>query len=176
MAAVETLLQRNESFATERFPGDLPVIPLMKAMVITCADPRVDPAHILGLQLGEAGVIRNVGGRITPAAMQTLAMLAAVAASEDASGGWELVVLQHTDCGITRLVEYTDVLADYFGVAEAELPAKAVTDPRRAVATDVAALKANPLLPAALVVSGLMYDVRTGRVETVVEPGPLRDE
>jgi carbonic anhydrase len=100
MAAVETLIQRNESFATERFPGNLQVIPLMKAMVIACADPRVDPAHILGLKLGEARVTRNVGGRITPATMQTLAMLAAVAASEGASGGWELVVLQHTDCGI----------------------------------------------------------------------------
>lgn len=176
MAAVETLIQRNENFAVERFPGALPVIPAMKTMVITCADPRVDPAHILGLELGEAGVIRNVGGRITPATIQTLAMLAAVAAREEASGGWELVVLQHTDCGITRLVDYTDVLAEYFGVAEVELPAKEVTDPRRAVAADVAALKANPLLPAALVVSGLVYDVATGCVETVVEPGPLRDE
>jgi carbonic anhydrase len=176
MAAVETLIQRNASFAAERFPGDLPVIPLMKTLVITCADPRVDPAHILGLELGDAGVIRNVGGRITPATVQALAMLAAVAAREGASGGWELVVLQHTDCGITRLTDYADVLADYFGVAEAELPAKAVTDPRQAVAADLAALKANPLLPAALVVSGLVYDVASGRLETVVEPAPLRDE
>jgi carbonic anhydrase len=176
MAAVETLIQRNESFANERFRGELQVIPRMKAMVITCADPRVDPAHILGLELGEAGVIRNVGGRITPATMQTLAMLAAVAAREGASGGWELVVLQHTDCGITRLSDYTEVLAEYFGVAEAELPAKSVSDPRQAVAADVAELKGNPLLPAALVVSGLVYDVATGRLETVVEPGPLRDE
>jgi carbonic anhydrase len=50
MAAVETLIQRNESFATGRFPGDLPVIPRMKTMVITCADPRVDPAHIPSCQ------------------------------------------------------------------------------------------------------------------------------
>ncbi len=107
--------------------------------------------------------------------MQTLAMLAAVAAREGAAGGWELVVLQHTDCGITRLADYTDVLADYFGVAEAELPAKAVTCPRQAVAADVAELKANPLLPATLIVSGL-YDVATGRLETVVEPGSLREE
>jgi carbonic anhydrase len=75
-----------------------------------------------------------------------------------------------------RLAGYTDVLADYFGVAAAELPAKEVIDPRRAVAGDVAALKANRLLPATLVVSGLVYDVASGRLETVVEPGPLRDE
>jgi carbonic anhydrase len=89
--------------------------------------------------------------------------------------GWNLVVLQHTDCGITRLVDAPDQLAAFFEIADDELEAKAVGDARAAVAVDVAALKADPTLPGAFLVSGLVYDVETGLVETVVEPSLLRD-
>src|SRR5207245_5366483 len=100
MPTVDTFIERNTTFASERFEV-LPAIPESKTLIITCADIRVDPAHVLGLELGQAGVVRNVGGRVTPATVQMLAMLAAVAASEGASGDWELVLLQHTDCGIS---------------------------------------------------------------------------
>ena len=173
MATVESLIERNNRFASEQF-APLPAIPPSRTLVITCADVRVDPAHILGLQLGEAGVIRNIGGRITRATVQTLAMLAAIAAAENASGGWELVLLHHTDCGITRLAQSRDVLCAYFDVHDAELAAKAVGDPAAAVAADLATLAANPLLPSSLLVSGLVYDVATGRVLTVDGPRPLR--
>jgi carbonic anhydrase len=119
-------------------------------------------------------VIRNVGGRVTPATVQMLAMLAAIAAAENASGGWELVLLHHTDCGITRLAQHNDVLCAYFDVPDAELAGKAVGDPAAAVATDLATLAANPLLPSSLLVSGLVYDVATGSVSTVDGPRPLR--
>ena len=139
MSTVESLIERNSSFASQRF-APLPAIPPSRTLVITCADVRVDPAHILGLRLGEAAVIRNVGGRVTAATVQMLAMLAAVAAAEDASGGWELVLLHHTDCGITRLAQHNDVLCAYFDVPDAELAGKAVGDPAAAVATDLATL------------------------------------
>ncbi len=131
---------------------------------MTCADARVDPAHVLGLELGEAAVIRNIGGRITPPTLQAVAMMAMVVAQYDASGGFELIVLQHTDCGIRRLAEHHDLMASYFGVPIEELPNKHVTDPYRATAADVSALRANPAMPADLVISGLVYDVATGRV------------
>jgi carbonic anhydrase len=73
-------------------------------------------------------------------------------------------VLQHTDCGIKRLAEYDDLMASYFDVPVAELPAKHVTDPHKATAADVAALRANPAMPADLVITGLVYDVATGLV------------
>ena len=71
-------------------------------------------------------------------------------------------MLQHTDCGITRLGGHPELLATTFGIDEADLPAKAVSDPRAAVAADVAAIKDNPFLPANFIVSGLVYDVRRG--------------
>ena len=175
MSTVESLIERNNSFASQRF-APLPAIPPSRTLVITCADVRVDPAHILGLRLGEAAVIRNVGGRITAATVQMLAMLAAVAAAENASGGWELVLLHHTDCGITRLAQFPDLLSAYFDIPDAELPAKEVCAPAAAVVADLATLAGNPLLPSTLVVSGLVYDVATGTVSIIDGPRPLRND
>ena len=89
------------------------------------------------------------------------------------SGKGNLVIVHHTDCGITRLAGNPDLLANYFGIDQAELQAKAVTDPWPAVAVDVAAFKANPL-PGSWDVSGLVYDVTTGLIEAVVTPDPLQ--
>jgi carbonic anhydrase len=167
VTVAETLRGRNDAFAA-RFTDPPPAIPKLKTLVVTCADPRVDPAHVLGLELGEAAVIRNIAGRITPATFQTIAMMATVVAQYGASGGFELIVLQHTDCGIRRLAQYDDLMAGYFDVPVEELPAKHVTDPYKATAADVAALRANPALPKDLVISGLVYDVETGRVTSPV--------
>ncbi len=145
-------------------------------MILSDADPRVDPAQVLGLELGEAVVIRNIGGRITPTTLQTMALLGMIPRLEGTAlpGGLNLVVLHHTDCGITRLARVPERLAAYFGIAPEDLDAMAVTDPYASVKVDVAALKANPALPGGFIVSGLVYDVATGRVETVVASAPLR--
>ena len=173
---IDTLIARNGDFAASRFRSDLSLMPSLKAIVVGCADPRVDPAHVLGLDLGEAAIIRNIGGRITPATLQTMAMLGLIPQVEGVtiSGGFHLIVLHHTDCGITRLVGFPDLLAQHFGVATDDLAAKAVTDPYTAVKVDVATLQANPNLRGDFIVSGLVYDVATGRVEIVVAPTPLR--
>jgi carbonic anhydrase len=178
MSVIETLTQRNEAFASSRFSADLKIMPSMKTMIIGCVDPRVDPVDIFGLAPGEAAVIRNVGGRITPATLQTMAMLRIVAnASGDIAAGWNLIVLHHNDCGITTcLARSPELLAKYFGVAPADLDALAIADPHKAVAVDVAALKANLLLPGGLLVTGLVYDVTTGRIEIVVSTSLLRPE
>jgi carbonic anhydrase len=175
MPNVDRLLENNASFARAGFEP-LPAIPAAPTVVITCADVRVDPAHTLGLALGEAAVIRNVAGRITPAAVQMLAMLGTVVRSEGGGqdGPFELILMQHTDCGITRLTGYPDLLADYLGVSEAELPAKAVGDPRLGLVADIEALRSNPAIPDDLVVSALVYDVATGKAEPVRAPAPLR--
>ena len=123
-------------------------------------------------------MLRNIGGRITPGLLEQLALLGRIGevAGEIAGGGREfhLVVLQHTDCGITRLAGDPAKLAHYFQIQAGELETKAVTDPRAAVAVDVAALRAIPALPGAWLISGLVYDVATGLVEIVVPPAPIR--
>jgi carbonic anhydrase len=94
-------------------------------IVIGCVDPRVDPAAVLGLNNGEAAVLRNVGGRVTPAALRTMAMLTKVSqANQDSApaGVWNLVLLHHTDCGMTDLASYPDLLAEYWLMPDAPNP------------------------------------------------------
>jgi len=177
MGTLENLLERNKEFAAQQtaagtlMPSLPKALPNVKAVIIGCADMRVDPAHLLGLRPGEAVVIRNIGGRITPGLLEQLGLLGRIgevaAAIPGGGGEFHLIVLQHTDCGITRLAGDPAMLAQYFGVPEASVKAKAVTDPRAAVALDVAALRAIPALPGSWLISGLVYDVATGRVEVV---------
>jgi carbonic anhydrase len=176
MSTIDTLTHRNDDFARTGFVDDLTMMPKLKTMVIGCADPRVDPAHILGLELGDAAVIRNIGGRITPATLQTMAMLRLVAGENAGGPGWNLIVLHHTDCGINHLTAYPDLLAEHFGIGADQLDSKHITDPRRSVATDVALLKSNPFLPGEFLVSGLVYDVSTGLIEQVAGPELLRSD
>src|SRR5271156_3672437 len=183
MNNLDSILQRNKDFAAQQsvagtlmpsLPGAMPNV---KAMVIGCADMRVDPADILGTKPGEAVVIRNIGGRVTPGLLEELGLLGRIGqvAGEIPGGGGEfhIIVLHHTDCGITRLAGDPAMLTHYFQIQEGELKAKAVTDPRAAVAVDVASLRAIPL-PGEWLASGLVYDVATGLVEVVVPPTPIR--
>jgi carbonic anhydrase len=184
MTNLDHLLQRNKEFAAQQsaagtvMPSLPRSMPNVKAIIIGCADMRVDPAHVLGIKPGEAVVLRNIGGRITPGLMEELGLLGRIGqvAGEVPGGGGEfhLIVLQHTDCGITRLAGDAAMLAHYFQIQEGELKTKAVTDPRAAVAADVAVLRAIPALPGAWLISGLVYDVTTGLAEVVVPAAPIR--
>ena len=178
MTDVDDLVQRNKAFASNDFRTDLRINPRGSLMVIGCVDPRVDPAAVLGLELGEAAVIRNVGGRVTPATLATMGMLGRVGAANGGvpGQGWNLVVLHHTDCGMTDLAPFPDLLAAYFEIPAEQLEAKAVSDPIASVAVDVAVLRGNPHLPGGFLVSGLVYDVDTGLIKTVVAPALLRAE
>ncbi|MFY9805294.1 MAG: carbonic anhydrase [Candidatus Acidiferrales bacterium] len=184
MTTLDSLLQRNKEFAARQsaegtlMPSLPRAMPNVKAVIIGCADMRVDPAHILGIKPGEAVVLRNIGGRFTPALLEELALLGRIGAvaGEAPGGGGEfhLIVLQHTDCGMTRLAGDAALLAHYFQIPESQLKTKAVMDPRAAVTFDVAALRAIPALPGAWLISGLVYDVATALVEVVVPPAPIR--
>jgi carbonic anhydrase len=184
MTNLDSMLERNKDFAARQsaagtlMPRLGPALPNVKAVIIGCADMRVDPAHVLGIEPGEAVVMRNIGGRITPGLLEQLGLLGRIGevAGEIPGGGGEfhIVVLQHTDCGITRLANDPAMLAGYFQTPEGELKKKAVSDPRAAIQVDVALLRAVPALPGDWLVSGLIYDVATGLVEIVVPPTPIR--
>jgi carbonic anhydrase len=169
-----TLMKRNDDFATRRFAPGLRMMPSAKTIVVGCLDPRVDPADILGIAPGEVAIIRNVGGRITPTTLREIAIIGEITrlAGGQLGAGWNLIILQHTDCGITRLHDSPELLADYFDIDAAALTSRHIDDPRQAVATDIAALHNTPGIPAGLRVSGLLYDVCTGRVETVATTSP----
>ena len=181
MNNLELMLKRNQEYAARRSePGASmrQALPNVKAVIIGCADMRVDPAHVLGIKPGEAVVMRNIGGRITPGLLEQLGMLGRIGevagAIPGGGGEFHLIVLQHTDCGITRLAKDTNMLAHYFQIQASEVGTRSILDPRASVAIDVAALRAIPALPGEWLISGLVYDVVTGLVDVVVPAAPIR--
>jgi carbonic anhydrase len=164
------LLERNEQFALTYTPVPLGP-PAAQLLVITCLDHRVDPAIVLGLRLGDAPVIRNAGGRVTPAVINDLAYLAFLGG--ELFGGqdvpatlFEVAVVHHTQCGTGLLADpgFRQRAAEATGLSEAALEASAVADPHLTVKADVELLLASPLLSPKVSVSGHVYDIATGRV------------
>jgi len=184
MNNLDSMLERNKEFASRQaaagtlMPSLPRALPKVKAVVVGCADMRVDPAYVLGINPGEAVILRNIGGRITPGLLEQLSLLGRIGevagAIPGGGGEFHIVVLHHTDCGMTRLTGDPAKLTNYFQIPASELKTKAVADPRAAVAADVAVLRAIPQLPAEWLVSGLVYDVATGLVEIVVPAAPIR--
>src|SRR5271170_1426494 len=139
MSNLDSMLERNKDSAAQRsaagtlMPSLPRSLPNVKAVIIGCADMRVDPAHVLGITPGEAVVICNIGGRITPVLLEELGLLGRIGevAKEipGAGGEFHIIVLQHTDCGITRLANDPAMLAHYFQIQEGEIKTKTVTDP-----------------------------------------------
>ena len=162
----DELVRRNAAFAaTGAFVG-LPFPTSDTLQVLGCVDSRVDPGDVLGLELGEGVVMRNIGGRITPATLRSWALLGRLGQGQPPRSG-HLVILHHTDCGITRLTDYPEQLAAFFEIPADELESKAVADPYAAVRVDTAI--ARHALPPSRLVSGLVYDVSTGLIE-IVDP------
>lgn len=179
MDFLETLAARNADFADHGFSPELKMLPSAKTIIIGCVDPRVDPMDVLKLAPGEAVVIRNIGGRINPAAFETMGILRAVAgaAGQEIGAGWNLIVMHHTNCGIVGCYHHApELLARHMGVSPDALDGLAITNPHAAVAVDIAALRANPMLSDQLTVTGLVYDVATGRIETAVPSAQLRQK
>jgi len=155
------LVRRNAAFAATRAFAGLGFPTSDTLQVLGCVDSRVDPGDVLGLELGEGVVMRNIGGRITPAALRSWALLGRLGQGQPRGG--HLVILHHTDCGITRLTDYPEQLAAFFEIPAGELGSKAVGDPYAAVRVDAAI--ARRALPPGRLVSGVVYDVGTGLIE-----------
>ena len=167
------LLERNRAFARTDAKARVPQIPFVpneQLYVITCVDPRVDPADVLGLQLGDAIVARNVGGRVTPALLQDLAWISFLHETKTPDADWfRIAVIHHTDCGSGLFAD--DDLRRAFatrGFDDSELSGLAVLDPAQTVQTDVATLLAYPNLSPRVRVSGYAYDIGTGLLTEVV--------
>ena len=175
MTRMKPLLERNEQFARTYTPVPLG-LPAAQMLVVTCLDHRVDPAVVLGLQLGDAPVIRNAGARVTQAVIDDIAFLAFLAGQlfgdQLADGAlFEVAVIHHTQCGTGFLADpdFRRQAAEATGVPEATLEASAVADPHLTVKTDVERPLASPLLSPKVSVSGHVYDIATGHVTTTLE-------
>lgn len=174
MSNTPTLINRNQQFASQFAAADLPVIPNLRTVVLTCGDARVDPAHILGLELGDAVVIRNNGGRVTAAVVEELAAMSFMVAKMDGAepGPFELVIIQHTQCGAERFADpdFQKVLKEHVGV---DVSSTAISDHEGSLSDDIERLRNSPELPGYVVVSGFIYDVQTGLLREVIAPAAL---
>jgi carbonic anhydrase len=171
MTRMTPLLERNEQFASDYTPAALG-LPTAEMVIVGCLDHRVDPAIVLGLQLGEAPVIRNAGGRVTQAVIDDIAFLAFLA--EQLGGGdtlFEVAVVHHTQCGTGFLADpgFRHQAAEATGLPEAALEASVVTDPHATVRADVERLLSSPRLSPKVSVSGHVYDIATGRLTTTLD-------
>jgi carbonic anhydrase len=175
MTKMSPLLERNEQFAATYTPRPLGP-PAAQVVIVTCLDHRVDPAIILGLELGDAVVIRNTGGRVTQAVIDDVAYLAFLAGQlfsgqVGAEVLFEVAVVHHTQCGTGFLADagFRHRAAEATGLPETALETAAVADPHTTVRVDVERLLAASSLSPKVSVSGHVYDIATGRVTSVLE-------
>jgi carbonic anhydrase len=172
MTNMTPLIERNAQFA-DSYESAALGIPFRQLLIVTCLDHRVDPAYVLGLELGEALVIRNAGGRVTQAVTDDIAFLAVLAEQlfvreDDPDTLFEVAVIHHTQCGTGFLSDpgFRRQVAEATGLPEDGLEASAVVDPHATVSADVERLLASESLPLNVSVSGHVYDIATGRVTT----------
>jgi carbonic anhydrase len=170
----DTALSRNRAFAAAGGHEGAVLLPRLRLFVVTCLDPRVDPAHFLGLALSDAMVVRNVGGRVTPEVINDIAFISQIAEGLRADGPlFEVAVIHHTECGSGALAddEFRRRYAERIGADEAALRERAILDPAATVAVDVKRLLSAAAISPRIGVSGNVYDVQTGLVQTIVPAG-----
>ena len=171
MAVFDEFLKANRSWAASFDRGDLPMPPSRQVAVLTCMDARLHPSKFLGLDLGDAHVIRNAGGRASEDAIRSLVI------SQRLLGTREIVVIHHTDCGMLTFTnaQLAEQVQRELGVDVAGRDFLPFSDLEQSVRDDVETLRRSPLIPREIPISGAVYDVRTGALQVVpVDPTPAQ--
>jgi carbonic anhydrase len=163
MSATDELLKNNEAYAAAFGKGGLPLPPGQKVAVVACMDARLNPYAILGLQEGDAHVIRNAGGVVTDDEIRSLAI------SQRLLGTEEIILIHHTDCGMLTFTddEFKRSIQDDVGI-KPEWAAEAFTDLDEDVRQSIARITASPFIPRKESVRGFVYDVTSGKLREVV--------
>ncbi|MHB8646731.1 MAG: beta-class carbonic anhydrase [Thermomicrobiales bacterium] len=161
MSNFDDFIQADERYAANFTKGALPMPPGRKIAVVVCMDARLDPAKFLGLEEGDAHIIRNAGGRAADA-------IRSLVISQQLLGTREIAVIHHTDCGMLTFTEEQlhQKLHDELHV-HAEIAFLPFTDLEQSVRDDVAMIRTSPLLLPDVPVRGYIYDVHTGRLNEV---------
>ncbi len=166
MPVLNELLEANNRFAEGFEKGDLPMPPARQVAVLACMDARLHPERFLGLDIGEAHVIRNAGGRASDDAIRSLII------SSNLLGTREFVVIHHTDCGMLTFTsqELQKRLTEETGADASGIEFLTFADLEESVVEDVRRIRESPFVADDIPVSGFVYDVRTGRLKEVVGP------
>lgn len=134
--------------------------------VVTCIDSRIDPLAVFGLDPGDAKILRNAGARVTDDVLRSLALAVA------SLGVTRIAVVHHTDCKMASATddELREAVARATGREGLVFDPLAIADRAAVLHQDVAAVLASPLIADGTLVAGLVYDLRSGRLTTVVAP------
>jgi carbonic anhydrase len=165
MSVTNALLDNNDRYASSFTKGDLPMLPRKKLAVLACMDARLDVHKILGLEDGDAHVIRNAGGVVTEDAIRSLVI------SQRLLGTEEIILIHHSDCGmltfadddVKRQIELETGIRPPFAL-------EAFSDVAEDVQQSVARIKASPFIRSRSKVRGFVYDVQDGRLREVEVP------
>jgi len=162
MSATDELIRNNESYASGFSKGDLATPPAKKTLVLTCMDARLLPSRFLGLEEGDAHVVRNAGGRAQDA-------LRSIVISQQLLGTEEVLVIHHTGCGMLSFQNpdlHAKVKED-LGADASDIDFLPFSDLEQSVRDDVEFLKDSPLVPDDVSIRGFVYDVQSGKVTEV---------
>ena len=161
MQSFQDVLDGNAQYAERYAASDLTGWAAKGLAVVTCMDSRIDPLNLLGMRPGDVKILRNAGARVTDDVLRTLVLAAHLL------GVKRVLVMPHTECKMAS-GEEADVhrlIAEQSGIDTRSMEIRTVTDQVSALITDVVRVRANPLLPADLVVGGAILDVKTGRLQ-----------
>ena len=162
MSATDELLRNAESYAASFDKGDLPLPPARKLAVLACMDARLNPYALLGLQEGDAHIIRNAGGVVTDDEIRSLAI------SQRLLGTEEIILIHHTDCGMLTFTDddFKRSVQEDVGIKPA-WAAEAFADVDEDVRQSIARIQASPFIPRKDSVRGFVYEVESGRLREV---------
>ncbi len=162
MSVTDDLLRNNEEYASSFDKGDLPLPPAKGVAVVACMDARLDVHKMLGLEEGDAHVIRNAGGVITDDEIRSLAI------SQRLLGTREIVLIHHTDCGMLTFSddELKRQIQEDVGI-KPHFSMESFSDLHEDVRQSIARIKASPFVPNKDSVRGFVYEVETGRLREV---------
>ena len=165
MSVTDELLQNNEAYAASFDKGHLTMPPTKKVAVVSCMDARLQPNRILGLEEGEAHVIRNAGGVVTDDEIRSLAI------SQRLLGTEEVILMHHTDCGMLTFTDedFRRALQDEVGI-KPHWSTEAFSDLEDDVRQSIARIKASPFILHKDRVRGFVYEVESGHLREVDAP------
>lgn len=166
MSATDEFLAANQDYAKTFTKGDKPMPPAKKVAIVACMDARIETGGLLGLEEGDAHVIRNAGGVVTDDVIRSLAI------SQRLLGTREIVLIHHTDCGMLTFqddavkaeIEKDTGLRPPFAL-------EAFGDLEDDVRQSIRRIKASPFVPHKDAIRGFVYEVESGRLQEVAEQG-----
>ncbi|WP_016695547.1 beta-class carbonic anhydrase [Rhodococcus rhodochrous] len=162
MTVTEEFLKNNETYAAG-FSGPLPLPPSKHIAIVACMDARLDVYRALGIEEGQAHVIRNAGGAVTDDVIRSLTI------SQRLLGTTEIVLVHHTDCGMLTFTddEFTRAVQDEIGIRPTWAP-ESFRDPHEDVRQSLRRIETSPFVTKTSSLRGFVFDVATGKLEETV--------